>query len=195
MSFSCSPSALSSFPQPSAAFLCFSSSQQPGCLPVNGALYSPEEQSPPPTMETGGTNSPSNQALAGSQQINDTSTEKNTVTAYTAQSYVTMVFPPFPFVSKQKKCLLFLHRRNCAMQGLAKSPGNACSIWEGWQNTKGTLQCPRVMVRVTHLLFGSPKHQVSNLSAPEALCGWCTTFHPSNISAISQDHTTKCFYI
>lgn len=129
MSFSCSPSALSSFPQPSAAFLCFSSSQQPGCLPVNGALYSPEEQSPPPTMETGGTNSPSNQALAGSQQINDTSTGKNTVTAYMAQSYVTMVFPPFPFVSKQKKCLLCSYTEGTVQCRAWQSPLGTCAAF------------------------------------------------------------------
>lgn len=65
-------------------------------------------------------------------------------------------FSPLPLCLQTKKMFaMFSHRRNCAMQGLAKSSGNAHSIQKGWQDTKGTLQCPEVMVRVTQLLFGS----------------------------------------
>lgn len=114
---------------------------------------------------------------------------------HTQHKVLSLWFPPFPFVSKQKKrkFAMFLHRQNCAMQSLAKSPGNVHSIWEGWQNTEGTLQCPGVMVRVTPLLFGSrkgPEHQMSNLSVTEALCALCNAFHPSNIHNFSLLRTT-----
>lgn len=189
MSFSCSPSALSSFPQPSAAFFVlflltaawlFACQWCP--LQPRGAI----------TTSHHGNWWDKLSKQPGSGWIPaDKWHQRWEEHCIHGTKLCHYGFSPLPLCLQTKKMFaMFLHRRNCAMQGLAKSPGNVRSIWEGWQNTKGTLQCPGVMVRVTHLLFGSPKHQVSNLSAPEALCGWCTTFHPSNICNFSFLRTT-----
>lgn len=144
-------------------------------------------------MENGGTSSQIYQALAGCWQINDTGAGKNAVTAYTAQSCVTMVFPPSPLSPKQKNVHYVLTQTELCNAELGKVP------WEHTQHLGRMTEhyrdtaVSRVMVRVTPLLFGSrtgPKHQESNLSAAEDLCRLCNAFHPSNIHNFSFLRTT-----